>query len=141
MLFLKDLRWYLFSKYQREAENLPPTFASLKYKIFRAHYVTMVLRRANVQMQMLPPASNYGWDDLDGQLIPIMTNNLPAPSALLEMSACACNSNCTSNRCKCRKNGFVFTDMCKCTKCLNTDDQNDDGEGSSDEYQTSDDDD
>ena len=60
MLFLKDLRWYLFSKYQREAENLPPTFASLNYKFFRAHYVTTVLRRANVQMQMLPPASNYG---------------------------------------------------------------------------------
>ena len=105
---LTDLRWYLFSRYQREAENLPPTFAALKYKIFRAHFITMVLRRASVPLQMLPPAINYGWENSEGQLIPIMTNNLPAPMALLEMSACSCKSDCTSNRCKCRKKRFCF---------------------------------
>ena len=85
----------------------------------------MVLRRASVPLQMLPPAINYGWENAEGQLIPIMTNNLPAQMALLEMSTCSCKSDCTSNRCKCRKNSFVCTDMCKCLKCSN-DDQDED---------------
>ena len=31
---LGDLRWFLFSKFQNDAEKLPPTFSALKYKIF-----------------------------------------------------------------------------------------------------------
>ena len=44
---LSQLRWYFFSKYRYEGEKLPPTFSALKYKMFRAHYVTMVLRRSH----------------------------------------------------------------------------------------------
>ena len=44
---LSDMRWYLFSKKQSEAEKLPPTKAELKYKILRAHYVTMMWKRSD----------------------------------------------------------------------------------------------
>ena len=119
---LADLPWIMFSKCQHEAEKLPPTFSTLKYKIFRTHFVTMVLRRSHVSIQNLPPAINYGWeDDNDSTLVPIMTNNLPAPLALIELSVCSCQSNCTTKRCKCKKNKFLCTDMCKCRDCHNDD--------------------
>ena len=118
---LSKLRWFLFSRHQQEGDKLPPTFSALKYKIFRAHYITMVLRRSIVSIQSLPPAINYGWEFVEEAFSPIMTDNLPAPSALIEMVSCSCKSNCLTNRCQCRKNGFICTDMCKCVNCENDD--------------------
>ena len=40
---LARLCWFLFSKYQQSATQLPPTMSALKYKIFRSHYVCLVL--------------------------------------------------------------------------------------------------
>ena len=57
---LSELRWYLFSTFQYEAEKLPPTIDPLNYKIFRCHFVTMVLRRAHLAIQNLPHAAYYG---------------------------------------------------------------------------------
>ena len=122
---LADLRWYLFSRYQHEADKLPPTFAALKYQIYRAHFVTMVLRRSHLPLQKLPPVTNFGWEVVDELLTPVMTDQLPTPITLLEMSACSCQTKCLTRRCKCYKNGFVCTDMCKCNNCLNSDDAND----------------
>lgn len=118
---LSHLRWHLFSKYQQEGDKLPPTFSALKFKMFRAHFVTMILRRSTVSIQALPPVINYGWELVDEMFSPIMTDNLPAPSALIEMVSCACKSNCTTNRCQCRKNSLNCTDMCKCEDCENDD--------------------
>jgi len=39
---VEKLRWHLFMKKQAEAEKLPPTHATLKYHILRAHYQAMV---------------------------------------------------------------------------------------------------
>ena len=39
---VKDLRWLLFRKSQAQSERLPPTQASLKESILRAHYQWMV---------------------------------------------------------------------------------------------------
>ena len=125
---LSELRWYLFSKFQYEAEKLPPTFSALKYKIFRCHFVTMVLRRAHLAIQNLPHAANYGWEDINSSFTPILTDNLPAPLALIELSVCSCKSDCATNRCKCHKNDFICTDMCKCTQCKNIDGAEDDFE-------------
>ena len=141
---LCELRWYLFSKYQCDADMLPtPTAGSLKYKIFRCHYITIVLRRSHLALQHLPMAVNYGWMPKEsGNLIPIMTDDLPTPIALIELSSCSCKSQCSSNRCRCRKNGFSCTDMCKCIECHNvTDlDEIDDAAVEIDEYEYSSDD-
>ena len=117
---LAELRWHLFSKFQQDAEKLPPTMSALKYKVFRAHYVSMTLRKSHVSLQRLPPAINYGWENNNGVLVPIMTDNLPAPLALIELSVCGCQSDCCTDRCKCRKNKLVCTDMCKCNGCENS---------------------
>ena len=72
----------------------------------------MVLRRSHLPLQHLPVAVNYGWEaDDSGSLIPIMTDDLPAPLALIELGSCNCKTECSTNRCKCRKNNFSCTDM------------------------------
>ena len=73
---LAELRWHLFSKYQLDTEKLPPTMSALKYKIFRAHYVSMTFCKSNVPLQYLPSAVNYGWENNNDVLVPIMTDNL-----------------------------------------------------------------
>ena len=116
---IPQLRWYLFSKYQYEAEKLPPTPAAFKYKVFRSHFFTLVLRRSLVALQNLPNPLNYGWEMINNTISPIMTDELPAPLALIELSVCGCKTTCNSNRCKCFKNKLNCTDMCKCTNCEN----------------------
>ena len=54
-----------------------------------------------------------------------MTDNLPAPMVMIELSVCGCKSECSTNRCKCRKNGLPCMDTCKCKGCENTGDDND----------------
>ena len=118
---LARLRWFLFSKYQHDATQLPPTMSALKYKIFRSHFICLVLKRSHMAIQNLPPPQNYGWELNGESLDPILTDNLPAPLGLIELSVCGCNGDCSTKRCKCYKNKFVCTDMCKCTSCSNDD--------------------
>ena len=125
---LPQLRWHLYSKYQLDAEKLPPTTSALKYKVFRCHFVTMVLRKSLVAIQNLPPPEGFGWEKIEDSLQPIMNDNLPAPIALIELSMCGCKTVCTTNRCKCRKNGLPCTDMCKCLNCKNDGTEDDDSD-------------
>ena len=118
---LSQLRWFLFSKFQYDAARLPPTMSALKYKIFRSHFVCLVLKRSDVPIQNLPPPESYGWELNNRSLDPIMTDNLPAPIALIELSVCSCKGDCSNKRCKCLKNELVCTDMCKCNGCTNND--------------------
>ena len=95
---LAQLRWYFFSKFQSDAAQLPPTMSALKYKIFRSHFVCMVLKRAHLPIQNLPSPEGYGWELNGNSLDPIMTDNLPAPIGLIELSVCNCESGCASKR-------------------------------------------
>ena len=80
----------VFGRYQHEGDKLPPTFEALKYKTFRSHYVTMVLRRAHLSKQNLPSPLDFGWECTEkNKITPIMTGNLPAPLALIEMVSCS----------------------------------------------------
>ena len=80
---IPELRWYQFSKFQTKTDKLPPTASTLKYKIFRSHYVALVLKRSHLSLQNLPPPEYFGWEKIDGELVPIMTDCLPAPMALI----------------------------------------------------------
>ena len=53
-----ELRWHLFKKNQAEAEKLPPTKASLKEHILRAHDQAMVWLPADTTNPDLPPPIN-----------------------------------------------------------------------------------
>jgi hypothetical protein len=86
------------------------------------NFICLVLKRSTVPIQNLPPPENYGWELKDRSLVPIMTNNLPTLTALIELSVCGCKGDCSTKRCKCSKNELVCTDMCKCNGCTNNDD-------------------
>ena len=67
-----------------------------------------------------------------------MTDQLPAPVSVIEMSVCKCNTWCANQRCIFRKNKLACTEMCKCSDCENEDndfdaewesDVDDNGEG------------
>src|SRR6218665_1436612 len=77
------------------------------------------------------PENGYHKDS-DGQLKPTMTDDLPAPKAIIEMVSCHCKTDCSS----CRTNNLSCTDLCRCdSECQNdeetqnkheTDDDDDD---------------
>ena len=54
------LRWYLYSKFQSDIRDLPPTAAALKYKIFRCNYLALVLCKSLLTRQELPSPLSYG---------------------------------------------------------------------------------
>ena len=58
---------------------------------------------------------------MENNITAILTVNLPAPVALIKLSACGCKTGCKTNHCKCMKNGFTCTDMCKCAQYENND--------------------
>ena len=64
---VKDLRWLLFRKSQAQSERLPPTQASLKESILRAHHQCMVWHNNLVPNPQLPSPENYGWKQETGE--------------------------------------------------------------------------
>ncbi len=57
------------------------------------------------------------------KLLPIATDQQPAPNHLLQLVRCGCKTDCASKRCTCKKHGLECTVMCgecKDTSCLNS---------------------
>ena len=50
-----------------------------------------MLKRSHLSLQNLPPPEDFGWEKIDDELVPIKTDCLPAPMALIELSVCAVN--------------------------------------------------
>ena len=47
-------------------------------------------------------------------------DQLPVPEAILELINCNCiKSKCITNKCSCRANSLVCTDVCNCYDCEN----------------------
>ena len=91
--------------------------------VITCHYV---LRLSLSTLQNFPPSLNYGWESSGKAYLPIHTDELPAPLALIELCVCSCKTKCAT-RCKCRENALQCMDMCKCVEC-----ENDDAHGASD---------
>ena len=112
---IADLRCLLFSKYSCEVLNLPQTMSTLKYRIYRAHYAALILKKCTSSIQNLPDPCGFGWKLDNRNLVPIMTGDLPAPTGLIELVMCSCKTGCSSGRCTCKKNNLLCTEMCKCS--------------------------
>ena len=89
--------------------------SALKYRIFRAHYAALILKKCTSSIQNLTELSGFGWELDNGNLVSIMTDDFPAPTALIELSMCSCKTGCSSGRCTCKKNNLLCTEMCKCS--------------------------
>ena len=139
MADIGDLRWRLYSKQQKEPENLPPTPSTLNRHVQRANYVLRLWKLSTVTLRpQLPPLKDHGWKIEEGRLGHIMTDELPAPEYCIEMAYCSCKATkCVKQYCTCRRNNLQCTDLCNCEDCENCEDLATDvqfeDEGTSDE--------
>ena len=94
----------------------------------------MMWKRSDRPNPELPDPCSFGWQNVDGIVQPVLTDELPAPEASIEMCMCKCNkTRCSTNYCICFKNDLVCTEMCLCKQCEN-DGQMDNGQfGESDD--------
>ena len=109
-----ELRHFLFCQNRKQKkELLPPTSDSLLQHLKRVNYQTFVWRKALTAIQhLLQPESN-GWVREDSSLKPVYITKEPAPSSLLELTTCTCQSGCQSN-CSCHNTGLSCSDACYC---------------------------
>ena len=86
---------------------LPPTSAAAEQHSLRTYF--------QVQTWMdndLNPL-DWGWEKKNGQYMPIMTTQNPAPDELMRLIACNCTKNqCHTLRCECKRSGLKCTVMC-----------------------------
>lgn len=111
---LRQLRWKLFSKRQAEAEKLPPTLATLRQAILRAHYQSMIWQRDIEPNPVIPSPENYGWKREGDRYAPISSELPAAPEAVVQLVRCTCTKSGCSTSCSCRKNNMNCTEMCEC---------------------------
>ena len=58
-------------------------------------------------------------------MLPVTTQVLPAPQAIIELVRCQCKTNYSTQRCSCRRNDLPCTELCSCdTECANDEDCN-----------------
>ena len=93
---IEELRWQLFSKKQLTSDKLPPTMRAFKWKVLRVHYLTLVWKRSLQNFEAeYSDLLQFGWkSNLDNSghlpLIAVVTEELPAPEATLELTYCGC---------------------------------------------------
>ena len=120
---IPELRWKLWSKKNKEAENLPPTVATFIPLIQRTNLVGRVLKAYNDPNPVLPPITECGWirDPETNTTAPVHCLLPPAPDDVLEFVKCGCTTTCSKNICSCFKGGVPCTPLCKCNddECLN----------------------
>jgi len=119
---LAELRWKMFSKNQADSIQLPPTLAALREKVLRAHFITLQWKSSHIPSPILPDPNDYGWsfNEEDQVFEPVMTSLAPAPESIIDLTVCGCKTNCSTNRCKCRRTGLNCSEMCGCENCENS---------------------
>ena len=120
---IPELRWKLWSKKNKEAENRPPTVATFIPLIQRTNIVARVLKAYTNPNPVLPPITENGWiyDPETDTTSHVHCLLPPAPDDVLEFVKCGCSSTCSKNICSCFKGGVPCTPLCKCRddECLN----------------------
>ena len=105
----------VFQKNQSESHKMPPTYGALREKTLRTYFAALQWKSAHLPEPSLPDPEEYGWiwnDDFQ-MYDAVMTKLPPAPETIVELTVCSCETGCTTNRCKCKKNGDLkCTEMC-----------------------------
>ena len=120
---IPELRWKLWSKKNKEGENLPPTVSTLIPLLQRTNLVGRVCKAYTNPNPIFPPLTECGWvrDPETNVLSPNYCLLSPAPEDILEFVKCGCTTTCSKNICSCFKGGVPCTPLCKCSddECLN----------------------
>lgn len=123
---IPELRWHLFCKHLAESNKLPPTTGALDQHIERVRVQSQVWSQSTIMWQQLFNPLLHGYYESDsGRILPITSKILPAPQSIIELVRCQCKTNCSSQRCSCRRHNLSCTDLCLCgTDCENDVDSN-----------------
>ena len=113
-MYLKCMLLLGFLRYQYENERLLPTSAAFYQKILRTNYTVMQWKSSHLAKTTLGSPSQYGWvwNDKNGVYDPVTAELSPVPESIVELSMCKCTTGCFTQRCKCKKNGFVYSELC-----------------------------
>lgn len=90
-----------------QVNALPPTSAAAKFYSLRV-YLQVQEWIGNSDLA----AEDWGWKNVNNQLLPITTDLPPAPAELLKIIRCNCKTDCDSKRCSCRKHGLDCSPAC-----------------------------
>ena len=115
-------RYIMFPRASKP-EVLCPTQNAVQLHIKRAHYQALIWQQADQTQPGLPNPTDFGWEERDGKLVPILMTTEPIPDACAQMVYCMCKTQCRYGRCKCKKSSLKCTRMCTCTQngsCLNS---------------------
>ena len=91
-----------------EAQALPPTSASAGFHSLRVYYQVQEWRGKSGHL--IP--EEWGWEIVEGKLIPKKTDRPPAPEKLLRLFRCNCKTDCDTRKCTCKRNGLECTPAC-----------------------------
>ena len=80
-------------------------------------------KKSNIAVPKYLSVEDYGWkyNPDSKKFDAVMTDTLPAPAAIIELSICKCKSGCKSQRFTCGRNNLVCTEICICSDCVNID--------------------
>lgn len=100
----RSLNDYLYNSFMKSVSNAKPDLASLppskgatKQHSFRTfHQVQLWLGN------QLPPKM-WGWERKKSNLVPVLTNEPPAPQKIVDLTFCKRTKDCSSARCTCKK--------------------------------------
>ena len=103
---------------QVDPKNLPPTSAAAKFHSCRVFL--QINQWKNSDCNMMP--ESWGWPCTESGLIPILTDQPPAPEELLKIIRCNCSGDCSSAKCSCKKHSMkcsIACGQCCGTSCSN----------------------
>ncbi|KAK7109451.1 hypothetical protein V1264_013491 [Littorina saxatilis] len=106
---------------QVQPKVLPPTSAAAKYHSYRVFYQVQEWACLGTSLELMP--EEWGFQLQRGQLLPVHTDIPPAPEELMNIIRCGCTTDCSSQRCSCRKVGLSCTTacgQCRGISCLNS---------------------
>lgn len=120
---INESRKFLFTRKDRQLENLPPAEAALYQHTLRVVYQGVhVWGQAFVPQQNLPSPSAWGWKQEEDNWIPHWSDNPAVASICLELTRCRCKAGCKT-RCNCFKRALKCTELCLCGgNCTTRDD-------------------
>ena len=94
--------------------SLPPTERATHFHALRVFFEMQRSIKLDLNCGLNP--RDWGWEEKDGQLVPIKTDLPVAPEFLLQVIRCNCKmsskNTCGSMVCKCRKNGLQCVPAC-----------------------------
>lgn len=127
---VNDARFIIFKLKFKIDVALPPNSDSLLCHIKRVNYQAAIHRRCFDNIMNVPNPADHGWI-IENTNITICWNTIPCvPDGLLKNILCKCKkSACLTSKCTCKTSGTSCSELCSCTNCENSN-ENDDEDSS-----------